>query len=189
MTKKYFLKSYITLISFIFSFLYPIYCYGDSMPPKALIFEKESFTVVGYEVRTNNQAEMSSQAKIGPHWQAFYEKNIASQIPHKKDPNILYGVYTDYESDANGDYSVIIGYEVSKVEDNLPDFLTVKEVPASLYKSYTSEKGKMPDVVIDTWKQIWTDTSIERAYKSDFEIYKGQIDPNKAEVDFLISIR
>ena len=73
------------------------------------------FTVVGTEIRTTNEAESDpATAQIGLHWQRFYENALVERIPSRTDADVLYGVYTGYESDYRGAYSHLITCEVSE---------------------------------------------------------------------------
>ena len=80
----------------------------------------ESFTVSGVSVRTKSSEEFDkSMARLPKLWQEFLA------IVNKK-PNLLanpevYGVYSDYDSDANGNYTVTIG-GVLDAGQSLPEF-------------------------------------------------------------------
>ncbi|MFZ1940264.1 MAG: hypothetical protein WBA18_04795 [Terracidiphilus sp.] len=41
------------------------------------------FYVAGWQIRTNNTAEMSGTGKIGLLWQRFMRQNLAAQIPNR----------------------------------------------------------------------------------------------------------
>ena len=59
------------------------------------------------KVRTTNEAESDpTTAQIGAHWQRFYGSALADRIPNRTDEAVLYGVYTGYESDHRGAYSI-----------------------------------------------------------------------------------
>jgi predicted transcriptional regulator YdeE len=64
--------------------------------------------VVGISTRTTNAKEMSGKGVIAQQWDRFMKEGLLSKIPNKVDSNIL-AVYTDYESDANGAYTYVIG--------------------------------------------------------------------------------
>ena len=66
--------------------------------------------------------------------------------------------------------------------------LSTLVIPAQKYALQVA-KGKMPDCIANTWRDIWR-SGTKRNYGFDFEVYgeKGR-DPNNAEIDVYISIR
>lgn len=155
--------------------------------------QKADIKIVGISVRTSNRAEMQGNGKIGSQWQKFFSEGVMAKIPNQIAEGPIYAIYTDYESDVNGEYSFILGKEVSSFE-NLPEGLIAKVLPASRYAAFTSKQGTMPGVVIDLWQHIWALTpanlGAERAYKADFEIYdQRSADPQNCQVDVFLSVR
>lgn len=153
---------------------------------------KAEIKIVGIEVRTSNRAEMLGSGKIGSHWQRFFNEGVMQKIPHQIPDGPIFAIYTDYESDVNGEYSFILGKEVSAF-DNLPAGLVSKVLPSSKYAVFSSQQGPMPDVVIQLWQHIWGLTSdalgAERGYKADFEIYdQRSADPQNCQVDVFLSV-
>lgn len=60
-------------------------------------------------------------------------------------------------------------------------------IPSGTYTKKVA-KGKMPDCITETWKEIWA-SDLPRAYKTDFEVYDERSQNwNEAEVDIKISI-
>jgi predicted transcriptional regulator YdeE len=79
------------------------------MPDEKLL-ALDGFTVVGVAARTTNRAETDpAVAKIPGLWQRFFSEQ--EQIPGRLDPDVVYGVYTAYDSDHTGEYSLIVGAE------------------------------------------------------------------------------
>lgn len=134
---------------------------------------ENSFTVVGIAIRTcnkNNQAQID----IAKLWGDFMQNGIASKIPNKVSDDI-FCIYTDYESDWQGEYTTILGCKVSSIE-NITEGLICKEIPSTKYRLYKSE-GEIPKCVGETWIHIWQSTDIPRAYVADFDVY-SQTDTN-----------
>ncbi|MGC2420662.1 MAG: GyrI-like domain-containing protein [Candidatus Acidiferrales bacterium] len=160
------------------------------MAPK--IVEETGFTVVGIAARTTNAKEMAGKGVIAQQWDRFMKEGLLSKIPHKLDSEVL-AVYTDYESDANGAYTFLIGARVSPADD-VPAGMVAKKVPAGRYAVFTSERGFVGKVVPETWSRIWAKPKSapggDRAYRADFEVY-GQraADPQNAQVDIYVGIR
>jgi predicted transcriptional regulator YdeE len=147
---------------------------------------KPGFSIVGISVRTTNENNQAMQ-DIGQLWGRFMSENIGEQIPNKVSEDV-YCMYTDYESDVNAPYTTILGYQVSSLND-VPNGMQGKAVPVAKYQVFPA-KGKLPDIVVDTWKQIWGSPEIERAYVADFEVYKaGEEDSEESEVETYVSVR
>jgi predicted transcriptional regulator YdeE len=130
--------------------------------------------VIGIEIRTSNQLETHlSTAKIPKAWQEFFDCKMLANIPNKSYENTVLGVYTNYESDQNGRYSLVIGCEVTSL-DLIPDGMTGICVAPVKYLEFNVE-GNMPDVVIETWQYIWNyfskSTEYQRTFTTDFEVY------------------
>ena len=160
------------------------------MIPK--IVERPRFTVVGLSIRTSNANEGSGKGAIPQQWDRFMKEDLLSKIPNKVDSNIL-AVYTDYESDANGAYTFMIGAQVSSADD-VPLGMVAKEVPPGRYAVFTSEKGFVGKVVPQTWSHIWAVPKSapegNRAYRADFEVYDQRAaDPQNAQVDIYVGIK
>ena len=161
---------------------------------KPTIVERETFQAIGTQVSTNNSKEAGPDAIIGKQWQQFLSQGLLRQIPDRVDDNIL-AVYTDYATDANGQYTFILGARVKPIPDpKIPSGMVVKTVPAQRYAVFTSERGPVAKVVIETWRQIWayfkTPANGERAYRADFELYDQRAaDPNNAQVDIYVGVK
>lgn len=136
----------------------------------------ESFEVIGYSAITKNSDELSSlTAKIPTLWQQASAHELLRNTP-------LFGVYSDFESDANGLYKLTVGAllkepqgELSRVAIQSGEYLVFKGL------------GLMPETVIATWKYVWdyfaTHTQYSRSYLTDFESY-----PNPDEVSIYIGV-
>ena len=131
--------------------------------------------IVGIKTRTNNQLETNSlEGKIFPIVKQYFHQNLAANIPHRVDPGTTLCIYTDYDSNHQGDYTYFIGEEVDSFE-GVPDDLETLVIPAQKYIKITSGPGSMPDVVRKPWQQIWQMSPTElggiRSYITDFEVY------------------
>lgn len=144
-----------------------------------------SFYLIGLAVRTTNENNQAMQ-DIGRLWGKFLGEDVSSKIPDRISDDV-YCIYTDYENDATGAYTTLLGHKVVSLE-NIPEGLAGKEIPAATYQVFPS-KGKLPDIVVNTWKQIWN-SDIERAYIADFERYRSDsVDPENAEVETYVSVK
>jgi predicted transcriptional regulator YdeE len=158
---------------------------------KPRVVQLDKFEVMGIEVRTNNAKEASADGLIPKLWQRVTQEHALDTVPDKTDHNI-YAVYTDYASDADGDYTLVLGAKV-RPGIKAPDGLEVKTIPAGRYAVFTSERGPVTKVVVETWKQIWSyyqsPANGQRAYRADFELYDQRAaDSNNAQVDIYIGL-
>jgi predicted transcriptional regulator YdeE len=119
-------------------------------------------------------------------WDEFEKNHYAEMIPGKLS-NELYGVYHDYEGDSSNPFAYFIGCKVDTI-GKIPEGLKSLIIPAGIYYKIIA-KGKMPECVINAWKEIWN-IAIPRAYKIDFEVYDERSrDWNNGEVDVYLSVR
>lgn len=130
------------------------------------ITKVESFTVSGFHVRTQNKDEFNEKtAKLPSLWQQFYTSDLATNAK-------IYGVYSNYDSDASGYYTVTVGVESFHV----PSELNAVSIQAGNYLIFQGT-GPMPDMVVETWKRVWEffekNTEYQRNFISDFEAYSG----------------
>lgn len=136
----------------------------------------DSFTVTGFMVRTQNCEEFNEEtAKLPKLWQQFYASNLANH-------SIIFGVYSDYESDENGLYTVTAGTtEKQSVES------TAIKIHSGNYLVFQG-KGTMPQTVIEAWGRVWDyfskGSEHQRCFMTDFEAYS-----NEDEVSIYIGVK
>ena len=149
--------------------------------------ELSAFTFLGIAARTNNANEMSGHGIIGAMWRRVMSEKLIEKIPNRADSNII-AMYSDYESDANGEYTFLIGSKVTSA-DSVPAGMVLKQVPRSSYAVFTSEKGPVWEVIPKVWQKIWS-TPLERTFLSDFEVYDERAaDPQNAVAEVWVGIR
>ncbi|PIR17597.1 MAG: transcriptional regulator [Deltaproteobacteria bacterium CG11_big_fil_rev_8_21_14_0_20_49_13] len=144
------------------------------MKPKESIVKSKHIT--GICVRTKNEKEMNpSTAQLPRFWGKFHQEELISKIPYKLSSSPVYGVYHNYETDLNGEYSVIAGVETDGRDDKDNDYSSVR-IEDGKYLVFEG-RGAMPVTVINIWKTIWEYFSSpdvpKRAYTTDYEVYKG----------------
>ncbi len=138
--------------------------------------------IAGISDITNNKNEVSEETeKISPLWNKYMEEDIHKKTFNKANKDFLYGVYSDYVSDVNGDYKITVGTEVTKPKNAI----VIEDQKYLVF----SNKGEFPNVVIDTWNQVWEyfadeNSDYKRAYKVDFEKYVTM-----EEIEIYISIQ
>lgn len=126
----------------------------------------DSFRVIGPSTRTKNCDEFNIKtAKIPNLWQQFASANLTSQAT-------IFGVYSDYESDANGLYTLTVGIASDDAQVQFNSII----IQTGNYLVFEAI-GPMPSTVIATWKHIWDyfakENEYQRNFISDFEAYNG----------------
>lgn len=144
------------------------------MNPK--VVTRNDKKVIGIEIRTSNQLEVhQSTAQIAKAWSRFAKDKLLEKIPNKAHGNIALGLYTNYESDQNGKYTLIIGTEVTSLDD-VPEGMIGVNAPAAKYLEFHFE-GPPPSLASEAWQQIWkyfTDNQeYRRTFTTDFEVYNN----------------
>jgi predicted transcriptional regulator YdeE len=145
--------------------------------------------VIGIAGRTTNADEMSGNGIIPRHWKRFVSENVPASIGNRVGSDVI-AVYTDYESDANGAYTFLIGVRVEDLE-HVPAGLAGRLIPAGSYVVVTSEEGPLHNVVPQAWGFVWSEAFSEykRSYVSDFEIYDQRAqDPSNGQVDIYVGV-
>ena len=137
----------------------------SSIPPTLKYVE--GFAVTGLSTKTQNTDEFNEKtAKLPSLWQQFYSSDLAANTN-------IFEVYSNYESDANGLYTVTVG--ITNSDSTTAGFASVK-ISAGNYLVFQGA-GPMPSTVVETWKQIWdyfdAKSEYQRSFTSDFEAYSG----------------
>ena len=139
------------------------------------IEEIEEKIIYGISTRTKNSNEMNPKtAKIGAIWQKF-DNTVKVNY---KDGERVYGVYYHYESDANGEFDVLAGYETSNEKLDTVKIQKGKYLVFNKTFEETDDNTRI-QAIIETWGTIWEyfsdeNSQYKRIYNTDFEYYKGQ---------------
>ncbi len=160
-----------------------------------IITELPTIKLVGITTRTNNKQLFESDPatnKVAATVQKYFHGALSDKIPHRKNPGVTYCVYTEYETDHNGDFTYFIGEQVSTF-DHLPEGFISLTIPAQTYAKFTNGPAPMPMVCIDMWQKIWKMDNSQlggtRGYRADFELYDERAsDHNKVTLDLFIGI-
>lgn len=135
--------------------------------------EVDTFLVAGMSVRTINQDEFNpTQAKLPQLWNQFFSTGMAEKIPNKVPDSSIFGVYSNYASDATDFYTVTAGVSVdSAIKTSELNTVSIDSGHYLVFK----DKGLMPDVIIRTWERIWIyfegHNKPKRRFGSDFEVF------------------
>lgn len=141
------------------------------MQPK--LVELQPFTLSGISIRTSNSEQSQTLKKnIGDLWGDFFGQDLANKIPNKLPDSPIYGVYSAYESDANGPFTATVAVSVTA---GASAFDTI-EVGGGRYLVFEAQ-GDIPQAVIEAWGRIWpffvTSKEWKRRYDVDFEVYRN----------------
>ena len=147
------------------------------------IVNLEEKTVVGLSARTNNFSP-DIQKVIGTLWSDFYGKGVYEKITDKANYKAL-GIYSDYENDEKGDYTVTVGCQVTNA-DKIPENTVRLTVPKGKYAKFIV-KGHMQRAVSDFWQELWK-IDLTRSYVCDFEEYQNS-DMENAEIHIYIGLK
>ena len=127
-----------------------------------------NFTVAGFNVRTKNENEFNPNTAKIPHlWSQLHAEKVAQQATR------VFGVYSQYESDVTGAYTLTAGVEI---DGSFPPGFESVEIKTGDYLVFEN-KGPMPTAIIEAWQRVWQyfqdQPMYPRAYQTDFEVYQG----------------
>lgn len=109
---------------------------------------------------------------IPAHWDRFRQDETVARITGKVTGSLV-SIYTDYESDYTGPYTLVLGYEVAP-DAEVPAGLRIVETPPQKYAVILAQ-GEMPAAVQQAWQWVWA-SALDRAYTVDFDEYLGPND-------------
>lgn len=160
---------------------------------KKNILEQPIIKIAGLAVRTTNAKEWGPDGLIPGCIGQYYAQNIPEKIANRRNPGTMICAYVDYESDHTGEYTFIVGEEVSSF-DHMPEELKIFEIPAQRYVKHTTDAGPMPDVVKNAWGEIWQagddGLGAERSFIADFEVYDERaVGMSKVILDIYIGVK
>lgn len=135
--------------------------------------EVDDFMVAGLSVRTINSDEFNKEtAKLPQLWDNFFSSDMAAKAPNSVPGSPIFGVYSDYASDATDYYSVTAGVRINPGEGSSD--LRMVNIEKGHYLVF-KDKGMMPQIIIKTWERIWIyfsgNSEYKRLFRTDFEAY------------------
>lgn len=158
--------------------------------------ERALMQLVGITCRTSNSTLFEvdpTTNNVAKTIMEYFHNKLHDKIQHRKTPGTTYCIYTQYESDHNGEYTYFIGEEVTSLQD-IDKELETLSIPAQRYIKFTCGPGPMPDLCIEAWQAIWAlsadELGGERAYIADFEVYDERSqDHSNLTLDIYIGIK
>jgi predicted transcriptional regulator YdeE len=162
---------------------------ADAMKPT--LTEQPGFDVVGISTRTTNVAETTGNEAIPKQLQRIYTENFFCTVPDRLDQSIV-ALYTNYASDANGEYTYILGAKV-KPGTKAPGGMAAVSVPGGKYLEFVTAKGPGAEVLPPAWQYIYghfqAHANPTRAFKTDYELYAVPGDPNAVQAHIFIGVK
>lgn len=161
------------------------------MNMKTYTVTKPKLMLTGVSVRTTNAEEAGPDGRLPKLWESYFNSKVAA-ISGIKNPNDIYALYTDYESDATGAYTTLIGHETAGAPAQDGNLFETKSIPESKYLVFQTTSGPANEVVAQAWQEIWSyfeDSPEVRTYKGDFELYDTRnYDPANTQIEIYIAI-
>ncbi|WP_342571775.1 zinc ribbon domain-containing protein [Paenibacillus sp. FSL R5-0749] len=141
--------------------------------------------LAGISARTTNAIEISGKGCIQGLWNNYF---ASEHLPAPEATR--YGCYTNYTDGINGEYTILVGHEISS-EESLPEGLDDILLPPATYAIFTSRKGPMAEVAHEAWGAVWAwEKQSDRTFTGDFELYdERSLNPENAQVDIYIAVR
>lgn len=140
--------------------------------------------IVGISVRTS-LAEASKD--IPATWERFFREGVLETLPRDPGDAALYAVYTDYESDFAGPYTMVLGVAVPE-DAKVPAGRRRVTLPAGPYATFALE-GDPSRIVWGAWQHVngsWPERALRR-YVADFERYPLET-AGRAHVSLTLSV-
>jgi predicted transcriptional regulator YdeE len=130
---------------------------------KFKVMDGDELTVLGIYARTGND----NLEQIGELWRRFREMGGAAGIAARTGDSV-YCVYCEYETDATGAFTVLIGCAVD-ADAEIPEGMMKLAIEAGRFFVF-EPVGELPKSVFETWAEIWS-MPIDRRYQADFDRY------------------
>ncbi|WP_307219792.1 zinc ribbon domain-containing protein [Paenibacillus tundrae] len=141
--------------------------------------------LAGVSARTTNAIEISGKGCIQGLWNQYFPSD---QLPA---PEVArYGCYSDYTDGITGEYTILVGHEVT-FDEVLLEGMDSVDLPPATYAVFTSRRGPMAEVVGEAWGAVWAwADQHKRTFTGDFELYdERSIDPENVQVDVYIAVQ
>ncbi|OMD13575.1 hypothetical protein BJP48_24455 [Paenibacillus odorifer] len=145
--------------------------------------EKAKMTLAGVSIRTTNEVEMGPDGGLPQLWETYFQSNIAGQVA-TVNSEYIYALYTDYESDASGAYTVVIGHEVAEerhLEGNQleENGLEESELEESELEENELEKSELEESELE-------ENELEKSELEENELEESELEKNQLEESQLV---
>lgn len=155
------------------------------------IVQYPEIMLTGVSTRTTNAREAGPDGQLPKLWDAYFRSGMPAE-EGLIEPHWIYALYTDYESDVNGAYTVVIGHATDREGASADSERARAVIPGGKYRVFTTDRGPVHEVVPQAWGAIWAyfrDSEEKRTYTGDFERYDARtFDPANAQVQIYLAI-
>ncbi|MEK4154314.1 effector binding domain-containing protein [Paenibacillus sp. FSL R10-2779] len=145
--------------------------------------EKAKMTLAGVSIRTTNEVEMGPDGGLPQLWETYFQSNIAGQVA-TVNPEYIYALYTDYESDASGAYTVVIGHEVAEERHLEGNQLEENGLEESELEESELEKSELEENELE--KSELEESELEENELEKNELEKNELEKNQLEESQLV---
>jgi predicted transcriptional regulator YdeE len=150
------------------------------------IDQPEDLVIIGLSTRTS---PATAATAIPALWQRFLANPPGSDVERRANDAAVYAVYSDYQSDFQGEYTLTLGVAV-EADAQVPDDLRRVRVPRGRYACFHAQ-GDPRDVIWRTWSfinQEWEQRA-GRRYIADVERYDSQtLGERDVSADILVGL-
>ncbi|MEK4488964.1 effector binding domain-containing protein [Paenibacillus sp. FSL L8-0493] len=140
--------------------------------------EKAKMTLAGVSIRTTNEVEMGPDGGLPQLWETYFQSNIAGQVA-TVNPEYIYALYTDYESDASGAYTVVIGHEVAEERHLEGNQLEENGLEESELEESELEENELEKSELE--KNELEENELEKSELEENELEENELEKNELE--------
>lgn len=169
---------------------YPNRVKGELHMYKPAIIQLEQKQIIGYEYHTNLNHD-TYFAEIPGFYHHFGSSEHFMKIPYKARPGFSYGISCNFHD--NGDFSFIIGEEVSETAEELAEGFVQLTLPEGKYAEFTVQGAA--EQTQHVWKYIYgtwlPHSNYERNEGPDFEVTDvcGSVFPHEMRMKIYIPLK
>jgi predicted transcriptional regulator YdeE len=143
---------------------------------KPVVVSAGDFLAAGIKVRTTHRIEAVAQtAKIPALWRKYSADQVGDQIPDPVGDSDVLVVYSDFDHDDSGPYSVLIGRRVTTLEHTPTGMAGVWRLPGRYLRFETA--GRPFEYPAEAWQEIRRFFALshdyERVFEADYEIHNS----------------
>ncbi len=130
--------------------------------------QQADVVIIGLGVRTSFERAATDIPAL---WQRVMQEGSLERVARRSDDPDVYAVYTDYESDYRGAYTMVVGVPVDPATPTPPGMQRAV-IPAGSYAKVRAE-GPPQEALWGAWRFFWETWPQrgERRYAADFERY------------------
>ncbi|MEK4186262.1 GyrI-like domain-containing protein [Paenibacillus sp. FSL L8-0494] len=140
--------------------------------------EKAKMTLAGVSIRTTNEVEMGPDGGLPQLWETYFQSNIAGQVA-TVNSEYIYALYTDYESDASGAYTVVIGHEVAEERHLEGNQLEENGLEESELEESELEENELEKSELE--KNELEKNELEKNQLEESQLVENQLEENRLE--------